>query len=109
MAQQQAPRVLKDAELQAYYDQTFAMYGTRGWAHLIERVKEQIVAFDRLEGVETVEQLWMRKGQIDQMNWLLKDQETHEAAYNELIAQQEDAEAEASTGGKATVVPDPLS
>ncbi|HEX5074255.1 MAG TPA: hypothetical protein VFW03_13655 [Gemmatimonadaceae bacterium] len=102
-------KVLKDQVLQAYYDQTFAMYGTRGWAHLMERVKEQVVAYDRLEGVDTVEQLWFRKGQLDQMNWLLKDQETHEATYNELISEQENAAPEVSSGGKATIVPDPLS
>jgi hypothetical protein len=52
----------------------------------------------------TLEQLWFRKGQLDQMLWLQTHQATHEAAYNEMLAQQDGGEAEATTGGVARVI-----
>jgi hypothetical protein len=96
-------KTLQDKELQEHYEQIFAMYGTRGWARLQEDLDAAIARYNSLAEVDTVEQLWFRKGQLEQMLWLQGHQTTHEAAYNELLAQQEGEDAEASTGGKATV------
>jgi hypothetical protein len=100
----EAPKALHDPELQAHYDQLFAMYGTRGWARLMEQVKEMVDQYNSLARLDTIEQLWFRKGQLDNMLWLLSHRDTHEAAYNELLAQQEGGDALALTGGAAKVV-----
>lgn len=106
-------KTLQDKELQDHYDQVFAMYGTRGWARLQEQVEEMLRNHNSLAGLETAEQLWFRKGQLDQMLWLQTHQATHEATYNELLAQQDGGEAAVSTGGVAKVIgengEDPLS
>ena len=106
-------KTLQDKELQEHYDQLFAMYGTRGWARLQEQVEEMLKLHNSLADLSTIEQLWFRKGQIDQMFWLKSHQDMSEATYNELIAQQEGGDAAVSTGGVATVVDpnatDPLS
>jgi hypothetical protein len=97
-------KVLQDKELQDHYDQMFAMYGTRGWARLQAQVDEMLANHNSLADVATLEQLWFRKGQMDQMLWLQTHQTTHEAAYNEMLAQQEGGEAAASTGGVAKAI-----
>jgi hypothetical protein len=97
-------KTLQDKELQDYYDQTFAMYGTRGWAQLQAHAEEMIGQFNSLAGIETAEQLWFRKGQLDQMLWLQAHQTVHEAAYNELLAQQDGGDAPVNTGGQAKVL-----
>ena len=97
-------KVLQDDELQKHYDQIFAMYGTSGWARLQAQVEEMLTIHNSVADLATLEQLWFRKGQLDQMLWLQTHQSTHEAAYNELLAQQEGGEAAASTGGVARVV-----
>jgi len=97
-------KALQDKELQAHYDQIFSMYGTRGWARLQEQVEEMLRSHNSLADLATVEQLWFRKGQLDQMLWLQTHQATHEATYNELIAQQEGGEPAVSTGGVAHAV-----
>ena len=97
-------KTLNDKDLQEHYDQVFAMYGTRGWARLQEQLAEMIGLNNSVAGIETVEQLWFRKGELAQMLWLQTHQATHEAAYNELLAQQDGGEAEATTGGVARVI-----
>jgi hypothetical protein len=62
--------VLKDAALEEYYESLFMMFGSRGWQKLMEDVGHIAKTSDSLTGVETVEQLWFRKGQIDQILWL---------------------------------------
>ena len=94
-------KTVNDKDLQEHYDQMFAMYGTRGWARLQEQLAEMIALNNSVAGIETVEQLWFRKGELAQMLWLQTHQATHEAAYNELLAQQDGGEAEATTGGVA--------
>ena len=97
-------KTLNDKDLQEHYDQTFAMYGVRGWARLQEQLAEMIALNNSVAGIETLEQLWFRKGELAQMLWLQTHQATHEAAYNELLAQQDGGEAEATTGGVARVI-----
>lgn len=97
-------KTLQDKELQDHYDQLFALYGTRGWARLQAQVDEMIGMHNSVADLSTAEQLWFRKGQLDQMLWLQTHQTTHEAAYNELLAQQEGGDALASTGGAGKVV-----
>lgn len=97
-------KTLKDKDLQEHYEDVFAMHGTPGWARLQEDLAVAIADKNSLAEVETVEQLWFRKGQLDQMIWLQMHQAMHETAYNELLAEQEGGDAEPSTGGKAKVV-----
>lgn len=96
-------KVLQDKELQEHYEQLFAMFGTRGWARLQRQLDEMIQSFNSVAGVNTAEELWFRKGQLDQMLWLQSFAATNEHAYNELLAQQEGGDPAPATGGKARV------
>lgn len=96
--------VLKDQALQEYYEALFAMYGTPGWVKLMEDYGRMNETHDRLRGIETEQQLWFRRGQLDIIHLLLNHQTTVEATYNELLAEQEGGDAEPSTGGIAKAV-----
>lgn len=95
---------LNDAALEEYYAALFLMYGGDGWKKLMEDFGRMQETHDGLAGLETVEQLWFRKGQVDLINFLLAHQATNEAAYASLLSEQEGAEEEAPTGGVARVV-----
>lgn len=102
MAQETA--VLKDRELQEYYEALFEMFGKPGWRALMEDVSRIVEANDRTGGLETAEQLWFRKGELAQMQWLISLRERIEYVYNQLLAEQENAPESAPTGGVARVV-----
>jgi hypothetical protein len=96
--------VLKDAALEEYYESLFMMFGSRGWQKLMEDVGHIAKTSDSLTGVETVEQLWFRKGQIDQILWLTGFRDACERAYNALLEEQETTPQTEPTGGRAKVV-----
>lgn len=96
--------VLKDRALQEYYEALFVMFASPGWQKLVEDVSHMVEANDRTGGLETAEQLWFRKGELSQMQWLLGLRQRTEYTYNALLGDQENTPEEAVTGGKATVV-----
>lgn len=96
--------VLKDRALQEYYEALFMMFASPGWKKLVEDVSHMVEANDRTGGLETAEQLWFRKGELSQMQWLLGLRERSEFTYNAILADQENVPEMAATGGKATVV-----
>lgn len=96
--------VLKDQALQTYYEELFSMYGSEGWKKLTEDYSQMAETHNSLAGVESAEQLWFRKGQLDMIGHLLSHQAVSEHAHSELVAQQEGTDAETTTGGVAKVV-----
>jgi hypothetical protein len=95
---------LKDEVLEKYFQALFAMYGTEGWRMLMEDVSRMQELYDKVSnGVDTVEDLWFRKGQLDVVQQLLTHQARNEAGYAASVEEQE-GEAEEPTGGVAKVV-----
>lgn len=95
---------LNDPELEAHYQALFSLYATPGWRALMADVANMLAAHDTVSGVETVEQLWERKGELRQMQWLANHQPATEYAYNHMLAEQEGTLEEAPTGGVAKVL-----
>lgn len=97
-------QALKDNALQEYYDALFAMYGTLGWAKLMEDNAEMIRRHDTPRDVVTVEQLYFRKGELEQMDWLSSHQQRTEAAY--ALALEEDGvnSDDVENGGVARII-----
>lgn len=100
---------LNDPELQEYYEALFVMFSTLGWKKLMEDNGRMIELHNQLVGIETIEQLHFRKGQVDQMEWLKNLQEATEHAYKSLLEKQEGVAgaASATTGGGVAKVIDP--
>ena len=72
-----------DVELQQYYESRIAMFGSQGWADLMEDVAEMLKATDTLSGV-TPENMRFKQGEISIMKWLLSLKDTSITAYEEL-------------------------
>jgi hypothetical protein len=94
---------LKDAELEAYYQDLFEMYGIKGWARIMADMEIMKRRYDRVGDVETRDELWFRKGQLDIIEQLLMHQGMSEQSYK-LAMEQDHGVADDVTGGKATVV-----
>lgn len=71
-------------ELQIYYDETFSMMATKGWAMLIEDLTKIKNTVNELSTVQDAQSLFHRQGQIDILNLLLTRKEACERAFEEL-------------------------
>ena len=81
-----------DRELQAYYEDRFELMSLDGWKELIKDVKVMLDVTNTLSGIDTVEKLHFRKGEISIMNWLLSLQTISEETYA-LLMKGEDENA----------------
>lgn len=97
-------QTLKDVELERYYQDQFAMYGSHGWLGLMEDLAYMLKTAEKLDGIDTAEQLHFRKGEINILRMLLSYKETRETAYRAALAEDNGGEEEESTGGEAKVV-----
>ncbi len=75
--------------LQKYYDESFSMMATQGWADLLEDLNKLKDSLNNLSLVTDTQDLFFRKGQIDILDLILKRKETCEQVYEEL--QNEDS------------------
>ena len=94
---------LKDEALEEYYSALFQMYGGTGWKKLQEDFTRMAETHNSLTGIDTVEQLYFRRGQFDIIAHVLSHQAAVEAAYASLLAEQEGGDEETPTGGVAKV------
>ena len=76
-------------ELQDYYENRFAMMSTKGWQDLLEDLELMITSTDTIGGLETIEQLHFRKGELSIMNWIKTLKESSTEVYEQL---QEDVD-----------------
>ena len=73
-----------DKELQVYYEETFSMMSTQGWALLMEDFQKLKASLNDLSTVADTQELYFRKGQLDILNLVLQRKETCEKVYEEL-------------------------
>ena len=78
-------------ELQDYYENRFAMMATQGCQDLLEDIDLMLSSTDTVKGVETVEQLHFRKGEISIMTWLKNLRQSSEEVYEQLQEESENA------------------
>lgn len=88
------------------YNDLFTMYATPGWKYIQRQLAQMLKEYDSVRGMTTEADLNFRKGQLDILAFMIAHQDQHERAYAELLADQTGEEAEAPTGGKASVVDD---
>lgn len=81
-------------ELQDYYENRFAMMATKGWQDLLEDLELMITSTDTLGGIETVEQLHFRKGEMSIMNWIKTLKESSTEVYEQLQQEEDNASSD---------------
>ena len=77
-----------DKELQKYYEDRFTMFATKGWKDLVEdlqRIKKSI----KVEDIPDEQTLFVRKGELRLINYLLSLKEVSDKTYQDL--QNEDS------------------
>jgi hypothetical protein len=70
--------------LQKYYEESFNMMSTQGWADLLEDLNKLKDSLNNLSLVTDTQDLFFRKGQIDILDLILKRKDTCEQVYEEL-------------------------
>jgi len=79
-------------ELQDYYENRFSMTATQGWRDLLEDIDLMLSSTDTVKGVETVEQLHFRKGEVSIMMWLKNLKQSSEEVYEQLQQEEDNAQ-----------------
>ena len=74
-------------ELEKYYNARFDLFASQGWKDLAEDLQGMVENYANISKINTVEDLYIRKGQLDILNWLLSLKEISEQAYEELNAE----------------------
>lgn len=71
-------------ELQKYYDDTFSMMATPGWAAFIEDLTKLNTELNNITTVPDEKGLYFRKGQLDILTLVLTRKEVCSQVYEEL-------------------------
>lgn len=71
-------------ELQQYYEEQFSMMATQGWADLVEDFQKLKESINDITLTTDTQDLFLRKGQLDILDLILKRKETCEKVYEEL-------------------------
>lgn len=71
-------------DLQSYYEESFSMFATKGWAYLMEDLQKIKDNVNNLSLVPDAHDLFYRKGQLDILTLLLNRKEAFDKAHKEL-------------------------
>lgn len=71
-------------ELESYYLARFDMCNSQGYTDLLEDIQDMIENYSDISKINTVEDLYLRKGQLDILNWIVNLKEISERAYEDL-------------------------
>ena len=70
--------------LQQYYENRFDMMASVGWKDLLEDLEKMIETYNNVSSIDTVENLYFKKGQLDILRWVASLKQTSEEVFEEL-------------------------
>ena len=73
-----------DQETQQYYDNYFTLFSTDGWQQLIEELKQNALVINSVEATKDANDLYVRKGQLNVLAYLLNLEAATNTNYDEL-------------------------
>jgi hypothetical protein len=79
-----------DKETEEYYNKYFDLFTTDGWKQLIEDLKQNAIAINSVEATKDANDLYLRKGQLNVLAYLLNLESTVNTNFEEL--QKEDVQ-----------------
>tara|TARA_R100001460_G_scaffold90847_1_gene132568 strand:- start:525 stop:773 length:249 start_codon:yes stop_codon:yes gene_type:complete len=74
-----------EKETEIYYNKYFDLFQTDGWKQLIEELEENALVINSVEATKDANDLYMRKGQINVLAYILNLESTTNANYEELV------------------------
>ena len=72
-----------DKELQEYYEARFDMMSSKGWKDLLIDVEKMIEERNNLMATKSLEELNLRKGQLDVLYWIKTLKQLSEEAWEQ--------------------------
>lgn len=79
-----------DKETEEYYSKYFDLFRTEGWKQLIEELKQNAMLINSVENTKDQEDLFIRKGQLKVLAYLLNFESNMETSFAELEKENED-------------------
>ena len=75
-----------DEKLQAYYEARFSMMATQGWKDLLEDAQGFFDGINKVAAIQNENDLFMKKGQLDVLQWLLSLKDSSAQTYEQLMS-----------------------
>ena len=79
-----------DKETEEYYNKYFDLFRTEGWKQLIEELRQNAMLINSVENTKDQEDLYIRKGQLKVLAYLLNFESNMETSFAELEKEDED-------------------
>ena len=79
-----------DKETEEYYSKYFDLFRTEGWKQLIEELRQNAMMINSVENTKDQEDLYIRKGQLKVLAYLLNFASNMETSFEELEKEDED-------------------
>jgi len=76
---------MMDEKLQTYYEARFSMMATQGWKDLIEDAQGFFDGINKVAAIQNENDLFMKKGQLDVLQWLLSLKDSSSQTYEQLM------------------------
>lgn len=76
-----------DKETEEYYNKYFDLFGNDGWKQLIEELKQNAIAINSVEATKDGNDLYLRKGQLNVLAYMLNFEATVNNNFDELQKQ----------------------
>jgi len=78
-----------DKETEEYYSKYFDLFRTEGWKQLIEELRQNAMMINSVENTKDQEDLYIRKGQLKVLAYLLNFESNMETSFEELEKEDE--------------------
>ena len=79
-----------DKETEEYYSKYFDLFRTEGWKQLIEELRQNAMMINSVENTKDQEDLYIRKGQLKVLGYLLNFESNMETSFEQLEKEDED-------------------
>lgn len=79
-----------DKETEEYYSKYFDLFHNDGWKQLVEELRQNAMLINSVENTKDEEDLFIRKGQLKVLAYLLNFQSNIETSFEELEKENED-------------------
>ena len=73
-----------DQETEQYYNKYFDLFRTAGWKQLIEELTQNALVINSVEATKDANDLYLRKGQLNVLAYLINFETTTNNNYEEL-------------------------
>ena len=75
-----------DQETEQYYNKYFDLFSNPGWKQLIEELKQNALVINSVEATKDENDLYVRKGQLNVLAYLINFETTTNNNYEELTS-----------------------